>query len=983
MAQENILKPENQSLGTQSLEATQERKVYNGYLQNAIDYALSAQEAEEWQVAIDTIQSVIKTTKPYVGISSDTLLALAYHKLGVSYYYLEPPEDQKAIQNYQNALKIRSNCLIPNHIDIIKSNRNIGLAYRELNQYKQSRKYLQTALDLHLSRSVVDSVLLASTYMDLGDVLSMQREFEPAKKYLSAALDMQKRIYPNALWEWTIIYERLYDLSKNQSDTTAMFHYSKTLIGLLEPMEEKYPDDYELLANAYNNLALAYEMSDALNLAMSFYQKSFSVNQGELENRHRDISKNFSNISLIYQKQKKYQEALASVNKAIEIAQAVDDPLLIAASLNNKASILADQGNLMEALRLQQQAIQHILPNFQSNDPYTNPPTKGEVVGTQIRLIKYLADKADVLQHLALQQEKEKNLIAVSAIYDSIAELSHQIRIRYQSDDSKHFLSAEMKAYFEKGIAVNYELYHLAQNKHYLEKAFALAQQSKAVVLLDALYDSDAKIQAGIPEHLVQREDQLKQQLANTEYKILSKSQNQSALRSNWLQTNNALEKLIDTFRNDYTKYYELKYQLSATHLSDLRQNSEETILEYFLGQDDCYAFVLNKAELEGIKWKKDFSLEANIRQLQAAIQLQNNLSSANYEAQCDRLVQNLHFFYENIFAPVEEKIQLPKHLRIIPDGVLGYLPFELFIKRKASSSSYFKQHHYLLKDYQISYAYSANLLEKPKTLSVKKGNRKLLAIAPSFQAIPSQSSTATKTSLVPMKYNLTEANAIHQNIGGDLLTGQTATKARFLALATDYQILHFATHAKANDEIGDFSYLAFTTSDRQDTLSSLLYNRELYQLQLKADMVVLSACETGLGELKAGEGIISMARGFSYAGAKSIVTSLWEVNDVATKDLMVTFYEYLQTGSSKDEALRLAKLDYIQSKDHVGAHPFYWAAFIAIGDMEAIESTFAPKWWVFFVLFLFVLFVATQVFRKNSSLSTKRSKSKQDLKQE
>lgn len=942
---------EDQKLYNQFLEKAQEEKVYHKYLQHSIDFALRYQEIKEWQIAIDTIQSAIKAVEPYIDVSSDSLVALAYHKIGVSYYYLEPSDYEKAIQNYKTALEIRNKSLAPNLLDIIKSNRNIGVAYRELNQYEQSKKYLQTALDLHLKSSIVDSVLLASTYMDWGDVLSLQRDFNPAKRYLLTALDIQKKIYPDALWEWSIIYERLFDLSKNQQDTAAMFEYSITLIDLLESLEEKYLDDYELLANAYHNLALTYEITDTLDLAMFFYQKSLFINQNKLENRKADISKNLSNLSLIYQKQKKYSKALSLVNQAIGIANEVDDPLLIAASLNNKAFILAEQQNLKKALDIQQQAIQYILPNFQSNDPYKNPSTSSIAIGGKTRFIKYLSDKATIFKQLAEEEHKLKNLVAFSTIYDSIALLSEQIRIQYESDEAKQFLSAELKPLYEQVLQVNYELYQSTQQEQYLHKSFQLVEQSKSVTLLDALQENQARLSAGIPQELIDREQKLKRSLALMELEI--EKEGVITDQTSWITKGRALEQLIDTFKNNYPRYYDLKYSSNVVNVQDLQAQKESSFIEYFVGEQHIHAFVTTRQKVYWLLIEKDFPLRAKIRNLKQLLYLSPNLTTDNYSQQTEALVEILYYLYQKLFAPIEQTFSLEQNICIIPDGVLGYLPFELFIKQKASASSYFKQHHYLIKDYQISYAYSANLLEKMKMLQTKKGNKKLLAIAPSFHNTLTQSSSVTRMSLAPLKHNRPEARVIHQSVGGDTLIGQMATKANFLKAASDYQILHFATHAKANDKVGDFSYLAFTTSDDQDTLSSFLYNRELYQLQLHADMVVLSACETGVGELKEGEGIISMARGFSYAGAKSIVTSLWEVNDVATKDLMIIFYQYLQQGKSKDEALRLAKLDHIQAKDHVGAHPFYWASFIAIGDMGSLESNHSFSWYWLLLLFL------------------------------
>lgn len=145
------------------------------------------------------------------------------------------------------------------------------------------------------------------------------------------------------------------------------------------------------------------------------------------------------------------------------------------------------------------------------------------------------------------------------------------------------------------------------------------------------------------------------------------------------------------------------------------------------------------------------------------------------------------------------------------------------------------------------------------------------------------------------------------------------------------------------NDKNSDLSYIAFTQHGDSTNQEELLYLRELYDLEIPADMVVLSACETGIGELQNGEGVISLARGFTYAGAKSIITSLWNVNDQKTADLMVDFYRNLKEGQQKDNALANAKRSYLQQTSGNLAHPFYWAGFIPIGNMDSIELT--PTW--------------------------------------
>ena len=285
----------------------------------------------------------------------------------------------------------------------------------------------------------------------------------------------------------------------------------------------------------------------------------------------------------------------------------------------------------------------------------------------------------------------------------------------------------------------------------------------------------------------------------------------------------------------------------------------------------------------------------------------------------------------------------MPKQITIIPDGVLGYIPFEALLRKLPTNSTKFSEHAYLLNDYQISYAYSATLYKKMKNRQHTQTRKTLLAFAPSFVsqqllANESRSISEVRGLLTDLKYNIPEVKAIQQLIGGDIFTDLAATKETFLNKATAYKILHLSTHGKADVIKGDYAYLAFT--EVKDSIeNNFLYNKDLYHMNIQADLVVLSACETGIGELQQGEGIISLARGFSYAGAKSVITTLWSVDDQKTMNIMKQFYSFIKDGAPKDQALRQAKLNFLEDYGNL-AHPFFWAPFVPIGDMSPMKFT-------------------------------------------
>ena len=249
-----------------------------------------------------------------------------------------------------------------------------------------------------------------------------------------------------------------------------------------------------------------------------------------------------------------------------------------------------------------------------------------------------------------------------------------------------------------------------------------------------------------------------------------------------------------------------------------------------------------------------------------------------------------------------------------------------------------FSSYPFLLKEHQISYCYSATLLREMRD---KKHHdlpeKSVLALAPFFSDAPFAS---LRDSLITLENSGEEIAQVAKIWNGTAIYGQAASLDTFLQLAAQYRILHLSTHGKADDLEGDYAYLALADAQQEEPVDKL-YARDLYNLELNADLVVLSACETGIGKLRRGEGIISLARAFAAAGAKSLVTSLWKVDDEKSKELLVGFYKYLQDGKPIDTALQQTKFDFLNNNSSDGGaflHPFFWAGFIAIGDMGAMK---------------------------------------------
>jgi len=271
-----------------------------------------------------------------------------------------------------------------------------------------------------------------------------------------------------------------------------------------------------------------------------------------------------------------------------------------------------------------------------------------------------------------------------------------------------------------------------------------------------------------------------------------------------------------------------------------------------------------------------------------------------------------------------------------VPDAALGELSFDALLFDNATGKSP-DALPFLIRAHNFSYTYSAALLRQLEGGSHDNVQTGLICFAPNFDAPTDASEPAIRSAeLGPLLFNQDEAQQITKITTGKLYAGVDATRTKFEQVADQAQVLHLSSHAVANNDLGENSFLAFAP---QPDGGDLLFVRDLYGMSIPVEMVVLSACKTASGEIRKGEGIVSLARGFFYAGTRSLVSTLWNLNDQAGSKLMVAFYAGLKNHLRKDEALRNAKLRFLaEATDAEELHPYYWAGVICMGNTDAFN---------------------------------------------
>ena len=548
------------------------------------------------------------------------------------------------------------------------------------------------------------------------------------------------------------------------------------------------------------------------------------------------------------------------------------------------------------------------------------------------------------------------NLHASHDYQDQYLDLLEYMSKNLSPTSSRYFIDRFYYMY-EEAIYVRKKLYEETGDSRYLEEAFRVAGRGKAIHVREAAQNAAAE--QVFPIELLQRRYDLRKRYVTLENRLHEQKEagNTSAfLADSSLQAKNEYLRFLDSLEQAFPNMQQM-WDIPEPPTPGLvqRQLREDnrSMIQYFIGYQYVFLFLLDGEDIVLYHTKIPEGLSEQV----------NTMRDALYEwalNPSDKLVEqytvSAHWLYQKLLQPVDSL--LPHRLLIVPDNCVAYLPFDVLLREKPEATTPFQEYPYLIQDHQISYAYSP--YDFIRKASGKRGKRAaVLGFAPSFDESPVLPETVAerRREFGPLLANEKEVDQIAAFFNSKYFAAEHATKEAFLEHAHKYQVLHLATHAKANDKKGDYSYLCFAETPDDTTMSNRLYARELYLMELSADMVVLSACETGIGELSKGEGVISLSQAFSKAGARSLITTLWRVSDQASAELMDRFYEHLHNGATKDAALRNAKLDYLHNASARAAHPFFWAGYVAQGDMSPLSLSSSDfLWWI--CLFLVGLFV-------------------------
>lgn len=667
-------------------------------------------------------------------------------------------------------------------------------------------------------------------------------------------------------------------------------------------------------------------------IELNFKKTQYTVALNEAKNALKELSKYKQlNLSKLYLWISKIQLASVNYKEAYKYIQKVETDIQINPSAYpylSKAEIKLLNGNIKNSLNDHKNAHQSYLSVL-------NILNEGKIVGlldtnNTVFMSNYIPAIIGIVQTLEAvgkKQEYKKYIPKIISVLDNFRSL-------YSDEQDKYLLTTNLY----KAIEVSLEFLSKPEIQD-VQMAFQLMERAKALNLFDS-YNSANLNPSNTKDELLIKEKSLQQELNILSQKMQEQTgffQNEdyflSQISSRYIEINKELDSIKNLIKLKNPDYYKLKYKPTLTSLREIQGllPNNKIIFQYLTGENKTFLLSISneKAQIKILPITTN-ELTNKCNQYLTYLLKPLDASTGSYKQDLDNFSTSSYELYKLLIDKKIVRNTKTTHFLISADGVLNDLPFETLLTSKPENPVSFQKLPYLIKDVAVSYIFSGTLYKMMKENSSKKPG-KVLAFAPDFKMDFNSSGY-----MAPIMNNKEEVENISKLAKTKSFSGKSSTKKNFLKYINEYSVLHMATHGFSDNTHSNNSYISFSQYGSEINREEKLYVRDLYNHRINAEMVVLSACETNLGQYFRGEGVYSLARSFAYAGSHSIITSLWKVNQRSAAMTMEVFYTNLKKGINKAESMQKAKLDIIQ-KDAIMAHPYYWAGFIVLGNEDAV----------------------------------------------
>ncbi|MGH9832340.1 MAG: tetratricopeptide repeat protein [Blastocatellia bacterium] len=780
---------------------------------------------------------------------------------------------------------------------------SIGNVHHSQGNYAQALECYQKSLAL--SEALGDKAGVSGTLRGIGNVHSWQGDYAQALEHYQKSLALSEALRDKGGVSGTLRGIGLVHFRQGNY-AQALDHYRKSL-ALSEALGDKAG-----VRGTLNDIGEVYRLQGDNAQALDHYQKSLALSEA-LGNK-AGVSGTLGNIGIIHSRRGDYAQALDHYRKSLALFEALGDKTGISNALGNIGNIHYRQGNYAQALEYYQESL-----------------ALSEALGDKAGISKTLT--ATGRSYRALNQ-----LVPARQAFEKAIATIETLRAQVAGGEQ------EQQLFFENKLASYQALVELLVAQNQSDAALAYAERAKARVLLDVLQSGRANItkamtaaeqerERGFNNHLVSLNTQISRENSRTQ---------PDAARLNDLKAQLQKARLdYEAFQTAlYAAHPELKAQrgevelLTLEQARDLLPDTRSALLEYVVTDERTYLFALTGNAAGTAIELKVYPLEIKRKELDdRAAKFRETLAKGS-----PGFRQPARELYDLLLKPAVAQLQGKNSLVIVPDGALWELPFQALQPSPT---------RYLIEDCAIAYAPSLTALREMNRLRDGRkdsaGSPTLLAFgnpALGKQTVARAKSVLMDEKLDPLPEAERQVNVMKQIYGpakSKVYIGAEAREERAKAEAGGYRILHLATHGILNDSSPMYSHVLLAQAEGSDSEDGLLEAWEIMKLDLKADLAVLSACETARGRVGAGEGMIGLSWALFVAGCPTTVVSQWKVDSASTTELMLEFHRQLKSqmanpaaSFSAARALREAALKLQRSSRY--RHPFYWAGFVVAG---------------------------------------------------
>lgn len=855
-------------------------------------------------------------------IHDNETLAIAYSELGVSYTFTNNLVEAK--YNYLKSEELFENLGNRSRLSFLSN--NIGRIYLTLFDYRSALKYFEKGIVLggdDRTAKVINLTGIADVYTNLSNYTKAIQYYREAQKISSEIKDISLDAEINS---------GLGSLNFNLDRFNNALQYYSIAKDYAQKIES--PD---LLSDLEHKIGISYLMMDSLKSAEEFFLSSLLT--AKKFNIHRTASLVSLDLALLYLSEKDFNKANDYTSDGQKIAKDYSFDYLAAKGKLVDGQINEAMGNFINAEKLFKEAIE---------------------ISAKLNEFRI---QTEAYYLLGKMFDKNGFYEAAESYYLSAFNLINNVsRPLFEEEEVQiSYFSAQKDVY--ESLA---ELY-LKQNKY--QKAFELIDKSRSRNMVQNL--SNLKLQA------ILEDEDIVEKIYEYEWiihsNIYSKTESDSVkkeyaeLKKNLVSKNPEIEKYLNPH--------------DSPTLNEIQKNlaDKENILSFHTTENETFIFLISNKDFKTYKVQigtKDLLMLRN--KISPYYENNNTQSTAFYNQDLFSFNAKAAFeLYDKVFKNVLKEIPEQQKIIISPSTELISLPFDFLVTSFSNEESAYNYYNknYLIYKYNISTIPSAAVYLHQRKNSMQNEDKILIVGNPAINneaegfserrgLLEESSGIPRNVAVLPLKYSEEEVNQINSLIDADrVLLNDEATETRFKEDAELSKVIHLSTHSFLFNKQ---PVIFFTNSD-DDENDGFLEAGEIVQLKLNSDLVVLSSCNSGLGSIDEAEGIIGMTKAFFEAGAKSVVVSLWEVNDKYTARLMTLFYKKLSEGLDKDDALRQAKIDFI--KQH-SPNPYYWSAFVISGNSNplVLKSKINIQPYLGGALVILVLVTAVIIFKRRKT---------------